>query len=223
MSTSEPGENGLVVDGQKIGENEDHRSAAQRGLEGGERVPQACPRAGGRAREQIADDSEGVTSSLGGLDVQLDAIGEEDRADSVIIAGGGERKHGADFGGQLSLGATDRSEFSGRAPVHHEHHRQLPLFEIALYVRGAEPGGDIPVDGPHVITRLVLPHLGELHATSPERARVFSRHDVPHEVARGDLDSPHLARDFVGGHGTGTASKIRPSSASGPTPSASAR
>ena len=118
---------------------------------------------------------------------------------------------------------TTAAEPAGGAPVHHEQHGELALLEVALDEGRAEPGGDVPVDGADVVAGLVLAHLGELHAAAAERARVFARDDVPHEVAGGDLEPPDLARDFLGRHGTGTASKIRRSSSSGPMPSASAR
>ncbi len=47
--------------------------------------------------------------------------------------------------------------------------------------------------------------------------------EVTREVRRIEITTRHLVRDLLGRHGTGTASKIRWRSASGPTPSASAR
>ena len=155
--------------------------------------------------------------------VIFDAIGEEDRTDPVVVAGGRQGEHGGHLGAELALGANPAAEPARRAQVHHEEHRQLALLEIALDVRGAQARGHVPVDGAHVVARLILADLRELDPAATERAGVFAGDDVAHQVAGGDLDPPDLARGLLGRHGTGTASKIRRSSASGPTPSASAR
>ena len=107
--------------------------------------------------------------------------------------------------------------------VGHEEHGELALLEIALDVGRAEAGGDVPVDGADVVAGLVLAHFGELDPAAAERAGVLAGHDVAHEVAGGDLQPPHLARDLLRTHGTGTASRIRRTTSSGPMPSASAR
>src|SRR5262249_23187064 len=104
-----------------------------------------------------------------------------------------------------------------------EQDRELALLEIPLDVRGPQARGDVPIDGAHVVARLVLAHLGELDPAAAKGARVFPRHDVAHQVAGGDLDPPDLARGLLGRHGPGAASKMRWSRASGPMFSASAR
>jgi hypothetical protein len=109
------------------------------------------------------------------------------------------------------------------AGVHHEEHRKLTLLEVPFDVGRSQTSGDVPVNGPDVVPRLVLADLGELHPPAPERAGVLACNDVAHEVAGGDLEPPDLSHDLVGAHGTGTLSKIRCNSASDPTPSASAR
>ena len=108
--------------------------------------------------------------------------------------------------------------------VDHEQHGELALLEVALHVGRAEPGGDVPVDGADVVARLVLAHLGELDPAAAERAGVLAGHDVAHEVAGGDLDPPHLARDLLRASWhrhrlEDPAAAPRP----GPCPSASAR
>ena len=80
----------------------------------------------------------------------------------------------------------------------------------------AQARRDVPIDGADVVSRLVLAHLGELDASATEGAGVLPGHDVSHQMAGRDLDAPHLAHDLLGGHGTGTVSKILASRASGP-------
>ena len=223
MPPRQPAEHRFVAGGHEVGEDEEDRAAAERGLElfeGGTEVGTDPDRLEG---EQLADEPEHVAAPLGGREMMLDAIGEERRAHPVVVPCRGQGEHRGHLGAELALGTDQAAEPARGAEVHQEHHRELALLEVALDVGAPEPRGDVPVDGADVVARLILAHLGELHPAAPERARVLARHDVPDEVAGGDLDPPDLAGNLVRRHGTGTASKIRPSSASGPIPSASAR
>src|SRR5689334_12576186 len=115
------------------------------------------------------------------------------------------------------------AEPSRCADVDDEEDGELALLEVALDVGRSQSGGDIPVDAPDVITRLVLADFGEFDTAATERAGVFPCDDVTDEVPSGDLDPAHLAHDLLRRHGTGTRSKMRRSSSSAVTPSASAR
>src|SRR5690606_6966659 len=98
---------------------------------------------------------------------------------------------------------------------------------------------DVPVDVAHVVARLVLADLGELHPLSAEHALVLAAEDRCHDAARAQLDLPHLAqyvpcrrrcclRRGLGraaqpaDHGTSTAAKTRVTMSSDVTSSASA-
>jgi hypothetical protein len=219
----EPRQRRLVARAEKVGDEEDDRAPAEHRLEVAERRAEIGARPGGCKGEQIADDPERLPPPLPRRHVLLDPVGRKHGAHPVVVPRRRQREHRADLGGEVALGAAHAAEAGGGAQIGHEEHRQLPLFEVALHVGGAQPRGDVPVDGPDVVARLILPHLGELDPAAPERAPVLAGHDVPHEVAGHDLQPPNLTRGFLRTHGTGTASRIRRTTASGPIPSASAR
>ncbi len=223
VAPREPGQRSLVAGAQKIRNEEDDRAAADHRLEVAERRAEIGAGARGPEGEQVADDAERLPPPLPRGHVVLHLVGREDRAHPVVVPRGRQREHGAHLGGQIPLGAAHAAEARRGAQIGHEEHGQLALLEVALDVGRAQPSGDVPVDGADVVAGLVLAHFGELHAAAAECAGVLAGHDVAHEVAGGDLESPHLARDFLRTHGTGTASRMRRTTASAPMPSASAR
>src|SRR5690606_30452973 len=130
-----------------------------------------------------------------------------------------------------------------------QHDRELALLDVLLHERLADARRHVPVDVAHVVARLVLPHLGELHALTTENGVVLATEDRRYEAARSQLDQPHLAQYFArhdrfprrqrrrGGHrdgrgapaqkrqrahGTSMAAKIRSTMSSDVTSSASA-
>ena len=67
--------------------------------------------------------------------------------------------------------------------------RRLALFDVALDVRPARAGRDVPVDGAYVVAVLVLANLVELHASTLEDRVVFVGETVVDDLARRDLDA----------------------------------
>ncbi len=213
----------LVAAGQEIRDDEKHRAPSEDRLEVLECRGQIGPGAGRLEGEELAEDAEDVPAPFAGGDYLLDAIGKEESADPIVVPRGRQREDGADLGGQLSLGPETAAESLRGAEVHHEADGELPLFQVALDIRGPQARRDVPVDTADIVSGLIFAHLGELDSPATKGAGVLSGHDVPHQMPGSDLDAPHLPHDLLGGHGTGTVSKILASSASGPMPSASAR
>ena len=59
-------------------------------------------------RDEVADDAERVAPALPRRDDPLDLVGEEQRADAVVVMRRRQREHRGDFDGQRALGDAAR-------------------------------------------------------------------------------------------------------------------
>ena len=172
--------------------------------------------------EHLADHLQRLPAAAPGREEPLHLVGVERCPDPVAMPGGGQGQDGGHFGGQLPPGPLHGPEAARGAHVDQQQQGQLPLLVEALDEGGAEPGGDVPVDGPDVVAGEILPHLGELDPAAAEGAGVVARDEVPDQLPGRQLDPLDLPEQFRRGHGTGTAARMRSSIWSEVTPSASA-
>jgi hypothetical protein len=163
-------------------------------------------------------------------------------ADAILAALRDERQQRAERRGDLALRPLPGAEVHRQARVDEEHERELALLDVGLDERLAGLGRAVPIDRPHVVARLVGPHLLELDPGAAERAAVRAREHVVDHAVRPELDLAHashqlgdeqvlLGRSYEGHgwssacgsrQGTGTVSSTRATSLSLDKPSASA-
>jgi hypothetical protein len=126
----------------------------------------------------------------------LDPVGEEQRPHAVVVPNGGHREHCGELGGELALETAPGAEAFRPGQVDGEHHGELALLDVPLDKRAPHARGDVPVDDPHLVARLVLADLGELHPLPLEDGPVLAREQRVHEAARAELDELHLSEHF---------------------------
>jgi len=69
-----------------------------------QRAREIRPAATRRERHEIADHAQGVGAALRGPHDVLRHVGEEQRADAIVVARRRERQHGGDLHGEARLG-----------------------------------------------------------------------------------------------------------------------
>ena len=158
--------------------------------------------------EHLADDPQDVTAAFAGRDELLDLVGEQDQPHLVVVADGRKRQHRGNFCRQLAFGLRMGAKQSRAADVHHQHQRQFAFLDELLYERMVHPRRDVPIDGPDIISRLVLAHLVEVHPLALKDAMVLPGQRLAHQPVSPNLDLPDLFEDLAGNHGTGNSSKI---------------
>ena len=85
MPGSEPPERTLPVVGQKVGENDDDAAVPEQAAGVGETRREVGGPTLGLERDEVADDPERVPPSLAWRNDVLDLVGEEQRADPVVL------------------------------------------------------------------------------------------------------------------------------------------
>ena len=146
--------------------------------------------------------------AFAGADVFLRAIGEEQRADLVVVADRAEGEHGGEFRGEFAFALADRAGAAAGAGIDEDHHRHLALLDVLLDVRHAGARSHVPVDAPHFIARLVFAHFVEIHAAPLEDRMVLAGHEILDEPHGAQLDLPDLFQPLAWNHGTATVSKM---------------
>ena len=147
------------------------------------------------AAQDLAHDPQRVRPTLARWDEALDAVGEHDEADQVVVADRGQREHARQLGRELALALIGRAEVARRRDVHREHQRQLALLAELLDERPARARGDIPVDRAYLISGDVLADLVEVDAAATERRVVATGERVVDEHAGAQLELADLVHD----------------------------
>ena len=80
--------------------------------------------------------------------------------------------------GDVGLAPVGGPEGHRRRDVEHEPRGQGTLGDVDPDVRDRRPGGDVPVDPPDVVARLVGTDLGELGATAEVVRPVLAGHEA---------------------------------------------
>src|SRR5207237_9688461 len=99
-------------------------------------------------------------------------VAEGDRAQAVAASRRQVADRDRDSLGDVGLAPLGGSEAHRRRRVEHEPGDQDALGEVDAYVRLAGPRGDVPVDLPDVVSRLVLPDLRKLRSLAEDRRPV---------------------------------------------------
>ena len=152
-------------------------------------VARAGPRAvAGRLRRAVELRVEQRREERGPAGARRDGAihgaAERDDAEAVAALGGEVGHRDRHALGHVGLAPVGGAELHRRRAVEHEPRRERPLRDVDADVRDLHPGGDVPVDPPDVVARLVRPDLGELRAAA----------EVAGPVVPGD-EAADLARD----------------------------
>ena len=150
-----------------------------------------------------------MCATLGGPDHQLGPVGEEQRADAIVVARGGQGQHRGNFDREPGLGVGP-AEIERPRLVDDQQEGELPLFHECLDEGMAHAGRDIPVDRAEIVALLVGAHFRELDPLPAKDGAVFAREQRVDEAASPELDPLDLLEDVPGDHGTPTASRMRP-------------
>jgi hypothetical protein len=106
------------------------------------------------------------------------------------------------------LALVDGSGAAARARIDEDHHGHLTLLDVLLDVSDAGPRSDVPVDAPHFVARLVLPHLIKIHPAPLEYGVVLPCHEVLHQPHGPEFDLPDFLKPLAWNHGTSTVSRM---------------
>ncbi len=155
----------------------------------------SSPAAARRERHEIADHPQGVGPALRGPHDVLRHVGEEQRADAIVVARRRERQHGGDLHGEARFG-VGTAEMQRPGLIHDEKDRELAFLHERLHERMAHPGRDVPVDGAKVVAVLILAHFRELDALAAEDGAILTGEERVDEIARPELDPLHVLQDF---------------------------
>ena len=105
--------------------------------------------------------------------------------------------------GDVPLAPVGGAEGHRRRGVEQDPRHERPLGDEDADVRLAGSGRHVPVDQPHVVGRLVRPHLRELGAFAERASAVIAREQSVDPAAHGDVEPPK--RRGVIGPGPGRA------------------
>lgn len=150
--------------------------------------------------KNFADDAEDVFAAFFRRDVFLDFAGEEDQANLVVIADGGEGEDGGDFGGEFALGLFAGTEQTGAGKIDDEHDGQFAFFDELFDEGMIHSRGDVPVDGADFVAGLVLADFFEVHALAFEDAVVLPCHRFVDETEGAQFDLTDLFEDILWDH-----------------------
>ena len=87
-----------------------------------------------------------MLASLSSREGVLDAIGEHEETDAIVVARGRQRQHTGHLNGEFVLEVGARAEARRARKVDHEHDRKLAFFDVALDERASHAGRHVPVD-----------------------------------------------------------------------------
>ncbi len=190
---------------EEIAEQEDDGPAVQHACQEVEGVAQRRAAALGAEQEGVADQPQHVPGALARRDVVLDAVAELEQGGPVVVGQGAERQHRRQLRHHLTLRLQAGAEPLAVADVHGQNDGQFALLDEALDEGMAGAGGDVPVDGPHVVAGLVLADLVEGQAGPLEGAVVGAAEQALDDAAGPQLQAAdltqHLARQHDHPHG----------------------
>ena len=111
-----------------------------------------------------------ATTSAAWSEFAVPLIGKHQSAHPVVALHGAPAEQPGKTDCQRRLEHPAGGEIHAAAQINHQQHRPLALLDEQLGVGTPGTGGDIPVDHAHIVTGLVLTHLGEIQP-APETSR----------------------------------------------------
>ena len=105
--------------------------------------------------------------------------------------------------GHVPLAPVGGAERHRRGGVEQDPRHERPLGDEGADVRDAGSGRHVPVDQPHVVGRLVRPHLGELGAFAERASAVIAGEQSVDPAAHRDVEPPERRRRHRPRAGTG--------------------
>ena len=183
--------------GLEVRQHRDDPAPAQHALgeaQGAREIGAAAQRL---ARQQVADDPQRVVAAAPRRHVAFDAVGEEHRADAVVIGDRGEREHRRQLRRVVALQQVLRAELLRAGHVHHQQQREVALLDELLDVGRAHARRHVPVDRAHLVAGRVLAHLRELHPAPLEDGVVGAADPGLEDHPGADLDAADLAEGLA--------------------------
>ena len=144
--------------------------------------------------QDVAEQPQDVPRPLVRRHEALDAVGEPQQPDAVVVAGRAQRQQGRQFRGHFTLLLKAAAKVLTAADVDGQHHRQLAFLDEALDERMPHAGGDVPVNSANVVAGLVLADLFERDAGYLEDTVVFAAQQILDGAARPQLQAAHLTQ-----------------------------
>ena len=179
--------------GDKVADQKEDAAPLENLVDGVQGQFDVCACAFGFEGEQFPHQAQDVFAPFARRDEQLNPVGEDEQAHFVVVGGGGEGEYGRNLRRHFPLKPVHRAKIFRRAHVHHEHHRQFPLFHVPLDVRRAGASGYVPVNGTNLIAGLVRPYLVKLHPLPLKDRMVLPGKRIIHHPPRPQFN----AADFV--------------------------
>src|SRR6185369_3126708 len=187
---------------------EDDGSTLQHSIQGIQAFADAGATSLGSESEQVADHGQDVRASFLRRPVTLRSFGEQEQTDFVVVAQRREGQQGGGLRGDLLLEFRRAAEELGTGEITGEDDRQFSLVLMFADVQTARPRCHVPIERTDIVSRYVLAHLGELHASSFKDAEILAAERLIDEPVGPDLDAPDLGQYFLRDHGTSTFSKM---------------
>ena len=156
--------------GLEVRQDDAHAAPLQVGGHGAQRQRQVGPASGRACVQQVVDQAQHARPPACRRHPRLDPVTEQAGADAVVAELRRQCQDRRHPDGQVAL-FRRAGQHRGRT-VRQQQDGQLALLPEHLGVGGrgrpAEPRGDVPVDGAHVVAVVVLAHLVELDASERE-------------------------------------------------------
>ena len=110
---------------------------------------------GCRRGDQGPNDLGQVADAAGRLELDLDPIADHEQAHPVAVVGGRRGQERRGLRGPIGLGPSLGPEPHASRDIQHQPESQRPLLDEPPYERFSLPGRDVPVQMPHIVSRLV--------------------------------------------------------------------
>lgn len=124
--------------------------------------------------------------------VLLNAVGEEDNPDFIVVLNGRESQGCGNLSHKVFLHLTLRTEVERPRDVDEQHNRELAFLFENFHVGTVKTCRNVPVDVADVVAILILAHLRERHSAPFERRMVLAGEDVLTQSAAFNLYFPDL-------------------------------
>src|SRR5690606_28783422 len=119
--------------------------------------------------------------------------------DTIVVANRRHRERRRNLDDHLGFQASTRGPVLRAREVDDEQDGEFALLHIALQIRLTHPRGNVPVDRPDVVARLIGSHLGELDPLPLEDRVVLAGEAGVDRSPRTQVDPSYLTEDLARG------------------------